>query len=213
MQIAEYDADDFDRSRQSEQDKTLFVKFYNKSVQNKAETLKQGRPIFDERVYIDIRAPGNRESLYGGPATPQYINRFPEHYKAFMNRTTGELMQGTPLAEWPQITRSQVEEFSFFNVRTVEQLAAMSDEVAQKFMGMHGLRQKAKEFLARNGTKAEKEELEAKLAARDEQIAGLAAKLAELEAKLTTAPAPAKAKARGRAKAKVADAEPADSNS
>ena len=56
-------------------------------------------------------------------------------------------VEGTPLAEWPIMSRSQVEELSFHNVKTVEQLVAMSDSLASQFMGMNGLKAKAKMWL------------------------------------------------------------------
>jgi hypothetical protein len=73
--------------------------------------------------------------------------RFSEHFRKFEARENQETMEGTPLAEWPGVTRSQAEELKFYNVLTVEQLVGMSDTNAQNFRGMGELRKRAKAFL------------------------------------------------------------------
>lgn len=173
---------DFNTSAQNEMDATLLVRFYPKPREDKAETLKQGRPIFHEVDYIEIRTPGSRDAI-ARPASQRDIERFPRHYEAYKNRTTQEGLDGTPLNEWPAITRSQVEELGFFSVKTVEQLIAMPDSQASQFMGINTLKAKAKAWLegAEEGRKAE--ELAAELKKRDDEIAELKAAVKALQAK------------------------------
>ena len=175
--------DDFLDHKQSEADKALAVKFLVKSVQDKVQTLAQGRPIFKEVVYIDIRIPGERESAFCGPATRQHVQRFPEHYRAFRNRTSENEVVGTPLAEWPLVTRSQVEELSFFNVKTVEDLVNMPDSSNHQFMGINTLKAKAKEFLdANKGKKELQAEFDKREQALQEQLKAMQAQLDALSA-------------------------------
>jgi len=69
-------------------------------------------------------------------------------------------MEGTPLTEWTGITRSQAEELKFWNIRTVEQLAACSDQNTQNFKGLATLKQSAQQYLdAASGKDAKYEEL------------------------------------------------------
>ena len=193
--LVDLNPDDFLEHKQSEADKALAVKFYTKSVQDKAETLKQGRPIFKEVPYIDIRIPGERDSAFCGPATQAHVQRFPQHYQAFRARTSDEEVVGTPLIEWPMITRSQAEELSFFNVKTVEQLASMPDSGNHQFMGIHGLKAKAAEYLAKStGTEA------------------LLQQIADMQKKLDALSQP-KPKARSAAKPRINHVSPADLNS
>lgn len=160
-------------------DDSLLVKFYIDTIEDGAATKEAGRPIFKEVEMIDIRVPGSRNNVVR-IARPQDIERFPRHYAAFKNRTSMEGIEGTPLTEWPAISRSRVEELAFLNVKTVEQLANMPDSNAQQIMGFFGLKEQAKNWLEKaNGIEA----LQQKLADRDNLIQELSERLSALEAK------------------------------
>jgi len=113
------------------------------------------------------------------PATDIERERFPRHYAAFRNKAA-QPNDGTPLNIWPALTKAQVEEMKFFNVHTVEQLAGMSDEQSQKFMGVQNLRTRARAFLEESGKSAAAEKLSSELAKRDEEIAYLKAQMEEI---------------------------------
>ena len=147
MQTADFDYKDFENSAQQEQDKGLLVKFYLKPLQSKEKSEAEGRPVFVETEYIDIKVPGNRGAGAVRKATNADKQRFAEHYARFKQRVDGEQDEGLPLTEWPAVTRSQAEELAFFHIKTVEQLANMADGQAGKFMGMYQLREKAKKYL------------------------------------------------------------------
>lgn len=171
MQTYEYNPDDFTSAGQNEADKSLLVKFLVKPFKDEEATLREGRPIFKEREYVDIRAPGDRLGGICRPATMRDIQRFPVHYQKFKARVEGEpQVQGTLLTEWPQITRSQAEELAFFHVKTVEQLAAMSEVHAGKMMNFHTLKRKANEWLELNKNQASAIALQEELHKRDMQI-------------------------------------------
>jgi hypothetical protein len=192
-------AADFDRQNRQKMDETLLVRFFTKPRPDNAATAKEGRPIFYDCEYIEIRVPGSKDAV-ARPARQRDIDRFPRHYQAFKNRVEVP-EEGTPLSEWPMISRSQVEELSFFNVKTVEQLVAMSDQNSTQFMGIQKLKQTAKDWLEETqGENAKIKKLEADLAERDEQIAALAERLEKLEAKPAPEKAPAKKKTAARRK-------------
>lgn len=178
-------ASDFDHQNQSKMDEALLVRFYVKPFQDQNESRKQGRPVFIDREYVEIRTPGSRDAV-ARPAQPKDIARFPRHYEAFKNRTSQDIHEGTPLSEWPLIARSLIEELTFFNVKTVEQLIAMPDEKAQQFMGLMGLKQKAKEWLELSKEYASANDLKDELAKRDDEIAELKAAVAALQKPRTT---------------------------
>ncbi len=173
-------AADFDRQNQQKMDDTLLVRFFMHPMPDAAKTAEEGRPVFTDTVHIEIRIPGAKDAV-ARRATQRDIDRFPRHYQAFQDRV--ELPEeGTLLSEWPMITRSQVEELSFFNVKTVEQLIAMSDQNSSNFMGIQKLKQLAKDWLEETqGENAKIEKLEADLAERDKQISALAGRLEALE--------------------------------
>lgn len=147
----EYDLNhrDFQRAGKynPEADATLLVKFYMRPRLDQAASKKEGRPIYKEVEHIDIRVPGNRNAGAARPATPADKERFAEHYRRFKDRVSQDDTSGTLLSEWAPISRSQAEELAFFHVKTVEQLANMSDTQVSKFMGMMGLKERAKEWL------------------------------------------------------------------
>ncbi len=176
-------------------DEQLLVKFYLHPRLNAQKSDEAGRPIYDEVEYISIKVPGSRNE-YNSPAKQRDKDRFPEHYRRFKERIETEVVSGTLLEEWPVVSRSQVEELRFFNIRTVEQLASSPDSAAANMTGFLTLKQKAKAFL----------ELAAETAAQ-EKLQAAEARIAELERKLEELATPR----RGRRKKVEPDAPPEDS--
>ena len=172
MQTAEYNHQDFALGREAEMDEQLLVRFFLKSRKNEEETLVQGRPIFKEAEYMEIRIPGSRSIQVSRPATPNDKLRFPRHYAAFKARVEMP-EEGTPLAEWPQISRSMAEELSFLNIKTVEQLGSCSDTYITQLQGGYSLRTRAQEWLKSSDATAliaEKEALEARVAELEQRL-------------------------------------------
>lgn len=140
-------------------DERLLVKFFNHPRLNQTKTKDEGRPIYEEVPYVQIMQPGNKDSIIVRPATERDKSRFVSHYRKFVDREEQETVEGTLLEEWPGLNRSQVEELKFFNIRTVEQLAEVSDTNAQNFMGINLLKRRAKEYLEASGNSAAAQEM------------------------------------------------------
>ena len=175
MQTAEFNHNDF--SNTSEADKNLLVKMFTKEVKNKLESEAKGRPIYKEKVYIEIRIAGQRDAQACRPITHADKQRFPAHWDAYQKRVEPPT-EGTPLSEWAVIGRTQAEELAFLHIKTVEQLASVSDGKIQNFMGGFGLREKAVNWLENAEIEADKRD---KVEMRDE-IQELKAQLAKLTA-------------------------------
>ncbi len=146
MSMPEIDANAFDVNNKSKLDETLLVKFFYKTREDKVETRRQGRPIFKEVEYVDIKIAGDRAGGVCRPARGADKERFPRHYLAFKNRVEAPVT-GTPLAEWSLIPRSAIEQLTYANVKTVEQLALLSDEYASQIQGGYGYKAKAAKYL------------------------------------------------------------------
>jgi len=188
MQAAEFDHTDFDKSKQSALDEALLVKFFTKQVMNRAKSDAEGRPIYRDVEYIDIKIPGSNTGGACRPARMDDLERFPRHYAAFKARQEMP-EEGTPLAEWPAITRSMAEELAFANVKTVEQLSMMADSNVSNFMGLQGFKQKAIEWLDVAKEQVKAQELRTELSIRDKQIAELQAQIDDLsKSKRPTSP-------------------------
>lgn len=178
-------------------DETLLVKFYKHPAKDEEASQKAGRPIFKEVDYIDIMTPGNKDSRVSRRVRPTDLSRFPEHWRRYETRQTADYIEGTLLEQWPGVTRAQVEELKFFNIRTVEQLVAVSDANGQKIMGINSLKKKAKEYLEASEIAATAEALaekDSRIAQLEEALNSLASRMAELEnEEIDEQPAPAKA--------------------
>lgn len=173
LQTADFDHRDFQVNDTREADKALLVKFYVKPRLDQSASRIEGRPIYRDVEYIDIRIPGDRNGGVGRPATEADKQRFSEHYRRFKDRTSDDMVTGTPLSEWPVISRSLCEELAFFHVKTVEQLATMADTQVSKFRGLYNMREKARTWLKNVESEKPIWELEQKNEALNKQVAEL----------------------------------------
>jgi len=163
-------------------DHMLLVKFFVHPKLDSTRSAEEGRPIYIDREYVQIMQPGNKDSIIMRPATDMDKQRFAEHYRKFKAREDQERVEGTLLEEWPGVSRSQVLELKFFNIRTVEQLANLSDNQARNIMGINLMKQRAEQWLAKakdENTQKALDETKAELAALKEQLAQLQAGAAE----------------------------------
>lgn len=174
-QTAEYDYTDFQDSKRDSADATLLVKFYYHPYKDLVASAAEGRPIFVDKEYIDIRVPGQRDSV-NRRANARDKARFPRHYKAFKERIEMPI-EGTPLAEWPAISRSLADELAFRNIKTVEQLAELNDNLMHNIHGAQNFKQKAKDWLLRAKDDSVIGKMRDELTARDVTIAEQAALL------------------------------------
>jgi hypothetical protein len=158
-------------------DATLLVKFLMKPKINAAKSKEAGRPIYEEAPHIEIMQPGNKDSIIKRPASDMDKKRFAEHYRKFEAREDQDMLEGTLLDEWAGITRSQCEELKYLNIRTVEQLAAVSDSNSQNIMGIAFLKEKANKYIKDTAGDA-----------TAEALADLQAKFDALEAKMGAEP-------------------------
>lgn len=121
---------------------------------------------FKEVPYVRIVIPGDRNSGVHVPYNPRkHDSRMGEVFRKWKAGQETPL-EGTPLENWAGCSRSQVEELKHFHVRTVEQLAGMSDANAARLgLGYPELRQRAKDYAAQQSGAAPLEALRKELEA------------------------------------------------
>lgn len=158
----------------------LFVTFMTEAIEFKAESEKAGRPIFRDVAFVRIIVPGDVNNIIERKATKEDELKFPRAWARY-KAEQAEAMDGMPLEQWPQITRSLLKELKYFEVHTVEQLAGLSDNQVSKLgMGFVDYRNKAKAYLAAaagtadvTAQAAENERLKSQMADLQAQIIAL----------------------------------------
>ena len=165
----------------------LVVFFHKKAKKNNFRSEQEGRPIFDDVIYIKKMVPGDSLSIIDRPMYESDKNEFPLQWAHFQNRQSDDQMvSGTPLIEWPILTTAQAEELRGLKFYTVENIANASDSQLQRIgmlagMSPHTFRDKAKLFINKAKDIAEESKREEELANLREENAKIKA---ETDAKL-----------------------------
>ncbi len=168
------------------EDEGLLVRFFRQRELNAVRSELTGKPEFDESECISINVPGSRDN-HVALITDEYRERFKDEYREW-KANEGRPITGMPLEEWPLATTSFVEEMKMIGVRTVEELAGLSDPVVASSNVLVTMRARAQGML--DGASS----AEAAQVMIDENQA-MKARIAELEAQLAAKPAKGKATA------------------
>jgi len=169
-------------SDENNADSRLQVRFYKRPVQQEAETLAEGRPIYKEFDFVHICVAGDTLTEIDTYALQSHKTRFPIQWANYQNRLGADDQEvvGTPVGEWPLVSKSQAEELRAMKFHTVESIANASDQQLQR-MGMaagmspYAFRDKAKSYLKLALSSAETDK-------RQQEINELKEELAKKEA-------------------------------
>jgi hypothetical protein len=165
-------------SDESNADSRLQVRFYKRPVQQEQESLAAGRPIFKEFDFVHICVAGDSLTEIDTYALASHKQRFPIQWANYQNRLGADDQEvvGTPVSEWPIVSKSQAEELRALKFHTVEAVAGASDAQLQR-MGMaagmspYAFRDKAKAFLNLATNAAETDKREQEINALKEELA------------------------------------------
>ena len=127
---------------QREQKSAVFPRFYTKAIEHKGRSREEGRPIFVEQEYVEIRIAGDNKNIVNRKVTQRDIDRWPklyEHFKSGREQT----MEGTPVKEWMSLSVTRALELQAINIHTVEQLSEVPDSNLH-MIGMDGRELKTK---------------------------------------------------------------------
>jgi hypothetical protein len=168
-------------SDENHADSRLQVRFYKRPVQQEQESQEAGRPIFKEFDFVHICVAGDTLTEIDTYVLPSHKTRFPQQWANYMNRQGANEpdIVGTPVSEWPIVSKSQAEELRALKFHTVEAIAGASDQQLQR-MGMaagmspYAFRDKAKSFLNLAIASAETDK-------RDQELNSLREELAKKE--------------------------------
>lgn len=162
-----------------------FITFSARSVPDKAKSIAEGRPMFQQKIFITIQTPGDNLNIPTRLATDADTAEFPRQWQAFQAGREA-IPEGTLLSVMFPNNPELVDMFRSQKIFVIEQIAGMADSEGQRFMGFQKMKQDAQAFLkAADGGKdfhilrdrLEKLELEAKT--KDDRIAALEIALAK----------------------------------
>lgn len=172
----------------------LFVRFHMGAILDGAESAKLGFPKYKDVPCVTIAVPGDKSLVIDRPVWDDENNprsdtqRFAKAWAAFKAGHGDDAVIGHPLTEWPPISKGQIETLIFQKVRTVEQLASMSDATCQRFLGSLQLREKAKQWLVDAEKQRPFQELRQEMEGKSQEVAQLREELASLRAAMQPAP-------------------------
>jgi hypothetical protein len=176
-------------SDENNADARLQVRFYKRPVQQEAETLASGRPIYKEFDFVHICVAGDTLTEIDTYVLQSHKTRFPIQWANYQNRIGKDDQEviGTPVAEWPLVSKSQAEELRAMKFYTVESIAGASDQQLQR-MGMaagmspYAFRDKAKSFLNLASDSAETDKRTQEINELKEELAKKAEENAKIKA-------------------------------
>lgn len=93
---------------------------------------------------VRVKFPGSDETVI--PVEEKHKREYPEKWAAF-TKNLEQPTEGTPLENWPMMTRPIVQELKHFGFRTIEQLAEGLDDAKRKLGPLGVWIKKAKEYL------------------------------------------------------------------
>ena len=167
---------DSDSSYSAKQDDSgCIAQFYYHPLLNGAKSLEAGREVFVDTPYVLILVKGQSKTEVRRKALDEDKVRFSQAWKAFQEGKETAIT-GTPLENMHGLMPSQIQELKSMYIRTVEDLAGMSDLATQKYgHGGVDLRKKAQAFIEHNNV--EVMELKAQIASLKSTVNELTAKL------------------------------------
>lgn len=168
----------------AEQNKGITPLFFVELVADDAASEAAGAPRRREIEMVRLMIAGDMLSSPVHPVNAEFRERFSAAYAKFKAGQTAIHVEGTPLRDWPALSRLQIAELEDLKIYSVDQLAGVADQNINRIQDGRILRAKADAFL-----KLSKDSAHAnKLAADNERLRGsvddLTAKLADLSARV-----------------------------
>ena|SRR5262245_7247030 len=179
LDMFEFDYRQFNPQNPYMGDDKLPVRFYIGAVRDDAASESASRPIYRDVDCIQIF--NSKDNVIDRPVRDTDKQRWPNAYAAFKQSGKGEPgTVGTPLEHWPLMTRAQVEEYRYFKIFTVEQLAEMPDSIGGQIQGFQRLKALAKVMMEVAKGDAPFVKMRAEMEKRDGEIAELKAEVQRL---------------------------------
>ena len=146
-----------------EDDSALIPRFFIDKKLLGLKSHEAGRPIYEDREYIEIKIKGQPKQVVVEEVTARHRQQFPIAYAAFKQNKEMPVV-GTPIEQLPGLGPSLAATIKSFGVRTIEDMAALNEIGLQNIgNGARDLQKRAKAFLAQTSETTVKLEEENKL--------------------------------------------------
>lgn len=159
----------------------LLIRFATLREKNEAKSLDAGHDVFDDVEVIFIRILGSKDEVVN-LVTDEHRQAYADQYRAWKAGQAAPV-SGMPLEEWTAASQSFVDDMRAYGVRTVEQLATLSDGIVGSRPGWMTMRSKAAAYL-------EQAQADGALAAEKARTKALEDQLAAMQAQIDTLTAP-----------------------
>ena len=169
-----------DRIQYSNQNAGLRVRFFIEELPDEKATASAGHLKTYSMECVEIRQVGDDLTAATHPVNDAIRNRFPQEYRNWIETKNNDLIEGTPLSAWPMISKGIVQEMNAVGIRSVENLAAVSDANIARFMDGHIWRKKAETWLSASKNTGEAMRLSAENDLLRDRMAQLEARIALL---------------------------------
>jgi hypothetical protein len=170
----------FQPNRPFQGDDRLPVRFYMWADKDEEASLTEGRPIYRDVEYIQII--NSKDNILERPVRDTDKARWPQQYNAWKLSGKSEPgAVGTPLEHWPQLTRAQVEEYRYFKIFTVEQLADMPDSTGGPIRNFQKNKVAARAYVEAARGEAPLLRMQAQIDERDSALAALRSQMEQMQ--------------------------------
>lgn len=129
--------------------KNVIAQFYIEPVKSDFRSEEEGRDVYNDLEHIRLIVPGSRDEIVR-LATDEDRRSYKDEYKRFREDAAAP-ETGTPLSELPGISASLIKELGYFNIKTVETLANVSESSrVYSVMGVREWAAKAQAYIAKS---------------------------------------------------------------
>lgn len=155
-------------------------RFHIEAVQDEAASTASGRPMFRDQERVEIVIPGNPHSRPVCIVNDEHRMRWPAEYAAFKAGIT-MAVDGTPIEQWPLMSRAMVKTLKFLEIHTVEQCAKLDDQALQRIgLGAREIKNAAIAYLDEAEGMKLTTQLSHAIEQKDAELAALRAQVKEL---------------------------------
>lgn len=158
------------------------IRFWMDAYKNEPKSKEAGLPVFDTVPWCEIRVLGEPDTV-SGPVHRMHPDPRLEYATAwehFQRNNATEGIIGTPLNKVAWLEAGEVETLRGAGIRTLENLASVSDAAITRIPGGIAMRKRANDMLAAAKAEAPLQQMADELAKRDDEIRNLKTQIAEI---------------------------------